>query len=68
MDHDSSRHDDRAVALALAAHRLVERGEQHRGYRAQVPRGRIGARGSRRTSVRLDRDDPLAVLRLGAAR
>jgi phage terminase large subunit-like protein len=27
MDHDAGRHDDRAIALALAAHRLVERGE-----------------------------------------
>jgi hypothetical protein len=25
MDHDPSRHDDRAIALALAAHRLLER-------------------------------------------
>jgi hypothetical protein len=34
LDHDSGRHDDRAIALALAAHRLVERGE---------PRGRNGS-------------------------
>jgi hypothetical protein len=25
LDHDSGRHDDRAVALALAAHAIVER-------------------------------------------
>lgn len=25
MDHDRDRHDDRAIALALAAHRLLER-------------------------------------------
>ena len=31
MDHDPGRHDDRAVALALAAHHLVSR----------VPRRRI---------------------------
>jgi hypothetical protein len=31
MDHDSGRHDDRAIALALAAHRLVERGEMRVG-------------------------------------
>ena len=28
LDHDHGRHDDRAVAIALSAHRLVERGEQ----------------------------------------
>jgi hypothetical protein len=25
MDHDPDKHDDRAIALALAAHRLLER-------------------------------------------
>lgn len=33
LDHDSGRHDDRAVALALATFRLVEKGE------ARGPRG-----------------------------
>ena len=28
LDHDAGKHDDRAVAIALAAHRLVERGER----------------------------------------
>ena len=28
MDHDSNRHDDRAISLALACHRLVEKGER----------------------------------------
>lgn len=32
MDHDAGRHDDRAIALALAAHRLVEKGEQRGPY------------------------------------
>ncbi len=50
LDHDPSRHDDRAIALALAAHRLVERGEQHPA-RLYVPRGRIAGVGGR---------DPLA--------
>src|SRR5205823_2856789 len=27
LDHDAGGHDDRAIALALASHRLVERGE-----------------------------------------
>ena len=40
MDHDPGRHDDRAIALALAAHRLVERGERSL-TRMYVPRGRI---------------------------
>jgi phage terminase large subunit-like protein len=42
LDHDSGRHDDRAIALALAAHRLVERGERKlRPMRTYVPQGRI---------------------------
>jgi hypothetical protein len=28
IDHDPGRHDDRVIALALALHRLVERGER----------------------------------------
>jgi hypothetical protein len=40
MDHDAGRHDDRAIALALAAHRLVEKGE-FRPATISVPRGRI---------------------------
>jgi hypothetical protein len=40
LDHDSGRHDDMAIALALAVYRLVEKGEP-RG-----PRGSFVARGS----------------------
>jgi phage terminase large subunit-like protein len=40
MDHDAGRHDDRAIALALAAHRLVERGEVRPGH-VTIPRGRL---------------------------
>ena len=29
LDHDPDKHDDRAIALALAAHELVERGGRH---------------------------------------
>jgi hypothetical protein len=50
IDHDAGRHDDRAISLALAAHRLVERGER-RSARLFVPRGRIPG---------FDRGDPLA--------
>ena len=48
LDHDSGRHDDRAIALALAAHRLIERGEHGvlnlpgRG----VPRARVPVAGA----------------------
>lgn len=42
MDHDPDKHDDRAIALALAAHRLVERGEEVRvPARTYVARGRL---------------------------
>jgi phage terminase large subunit-like protein len=42
MDHDAGRHDDIAIALALAAHRLVERGEGVRvPMKTYVPRSRI---------------------------
>ena len=41
MDHDLGRHDDRAIALALAAHRLVERGEDVIRCRTFVARTRI---------------------------
>jgi hypothetical protein len=43
MDHDSGRHDDQAIALALASHRLVERGDRDRGFLVgtYVPRGRL---------------------------
>jgi phage terminase large subunit-like protein len=54
MDHDSGRHDDRAIALALAAHRLVEKGETRSPATVHVPRGRIGdpaRRPARRTRV-----------------
>jgi len=53
MDHDSGRHDDRAIALALAAHRLVERGESRPAV-ISIPRGRIDdARPQRRATARL---------------
>ena len=42
MDHDADKHDDRAIALALAAHRLVERGEFAPAVmRTFVPQGRV---------------------------
>ena len=31
IDHDPDRHDERAIALALAAHHLVERGSRRSG-------------------------------------
>lgn len=40
MDYDAGRHDDRAIALGIAAHRLVEMGEIHPAT-IVVPRGRI---------------------------
>jgi phage terminase large subunit-like protein len=40
LDHDSDKHDDRAVALALAAVHLAERGPV-RPMRVGVPRGRV---------------------------
>ena len=45
MDHDSGRHDDRAIALALACHRLVETGEPRDPSLpvTAVPNGRIDA-------------------------
>lgn len=46
MDHDPGRHDDRAIALALACHRLVERGER-RPIRVLVPHGRVPGTGHR---------------------
>ena len=48
MDHDSGRHDDRAIALALAATELVER-PARRGLRMSVPRGRLRDHGGRGT-------------------
>jgi hypothetical protein len=52
MDHDAGRHDDRAIALALAAHRLVERGESSGPARIARPHGRIPTGAPRReTSV-----------------
>lgn len=39
MDHDAGGHDDQAIALALACHRLVERGE------ARGPQGVFWAKG-----------------------
>jgi len=41
LDHDSGRHDDRAIALALAAHRLVERGEPRGSWGVFVDRSTI---------------------------
>jgi len=38
MDHDSGAHDDRAIALALACHRLVARGEEGAPMRVVVSR------------------------------
>ncbi len=44
MDHDSGRHDDRAIAVALACHRLVARGEPGPPMSVHVARGRIDER------------------------
>jgi phage terminase large subunit-like protein len=42
LDHDADRHDDRAIALALAAHSLVERGAPGVALVSTgLPRGRI---------------------------
>jgi hypothetical protein len=53
MDHDSGRHDDRAVALALACHRLVERAGEDSPIQVRtfVPQGRLPRRGSARGSL-----------------
>jgi phage terminase large subunit-like protein len=47
LDHDNDRHDDRAVALALASHYLIERGTP-RPMTSHVARGRIPLRSTRR--------------------
>jgi phage terminase large subunit-like protein len=44
MDHDTGRHDDRAIALALASHRLVARGEGSAPMGAYVASGRLPER------------------------
>jgi phage terminase large subunit-like protein len=41
LDHDSGRHDDRAVALALAVHRLIERGDATIVMRTHVTKARV---------------------------
>jgi phage FluMu gp28-like protein len=41
MDHDAGGHDDRAISLALAAHRLVEKGEPRGPRGSWVARGEI---------------------------
>jgi len=57
LDHDAGRHDDRAVALALAASALVEAGDRAGGYRshaAAITSARIDARpagGTRRAAA-----------------
>lgn len=50
MDHDSGRHDDRAIAQALATTELVER-PTGRGLRFSVPRGRVREHAGRGTLV-----------------
>lgn len=57
MDHDAGRHDDRAIALALAAHRLLDQPDQTAGqqfdYTIEDPiRGRLGDRAARRREAR----------------
>jgi len=37
MDHDSGRHDDRAIALALAVQKLIQSGFEIHPYRPQRP-------------------------------
>jgi phage terminase large subunit-like protein len=44
LDHDPDRHDDRAVALALAVHHLTERPEPSGVWSSSVARGRFPAR------------------------
>jgi hypothetical protein len=41
LDHDVDRHDDRAIAIALAAHRLLERRLGHYGGSSLLDRGAI---------------------------
>jgi phage terminase large subunit-like protein len=43
VDHDADKHDDRAIALALAAYRIVERGTPS-AARSYVSRGRLPIR------------------------
>jgi phage FluMu gp28-like protein len=42
MDHDPDKHDDRAIALALAAHALVEQPRRVAGTPSPWRRGRSG--------------------------
>jgi hypothetical protein len=44
LDHDHGHHDDRAIALALAAVHLAERGPV-RPMRIGIPRGRLPSAG-----------------------
>jgi len=59
LDHDPDRHDDRAVALALAAHRLMEKRAASLS-RSHVPRGpleRPRRNGGKRTGRVVDVKD-----------
>jgi phage terminase large subunit-like protein len=66
LDHDSGRHDDRAVALALAVHRLVEKGEPQ-PTTISVARANFRDRRTRRTlrvaGQQASRWDPTAGMR-----
>jgi phage terminase large subunit-like protein len=66
LDHDSGRHDDRAVALALAVHRLVEKGEPS-PVTISVARANLRDRRSRRmlrvAAQQASRWDPVAAMR-----
>jgi len=67
LDHDPDRHDDRAVALALAAHRLFERsGRRSEASLAGVIR-HYGPAGERRVELPGDRN-PDGTLTYAAAK
>jgi len=63
LDHDAGQHDDRAVALGLAALALTERPE-HGGGSITVPTGRIGPR----AQTGPDRSRPTGVVARALAR
>jgi hypothetical protein len=64
LDHDSGRHDDRAVALALATFRLVEKGEPRGQHGSFVARGLIDEYGKYAGHPRA-REAALGLIRFG---
>ena len=67
MDHDSGHHDDRAIALALACHRLVARGEPGPPMSVHVARGRIDERPLARRDEVPDEEQRALAARYGTA-